>query len=48
MAKKGIEECTNCGATDVEVAVIDEVTMLCDECLDEGAYFECDDCGEVR
>lgn len=45
MAEKEMGICTECGA-ETEVIVIDEETMLCEECIDELDYIECDCCHE--
>ena len=45
MAKKGIGTCTECGAENVMVTAVDDVTMLCDDCLAENCL-ECDECHE--
>ena len=44
--KKGQGTCTECGA-EAEITVIDDVTMLCDNCIDELDYIECDCCHEL-
>lgn len=47
MAKiEEIGTCTNCGEENVEVTAVDEVTFLCEDCLDELDYRECDECHE--
>lgn len=46
MAKRGIGTCTECGAENVMITVVDDETMLCEECLDELGYEECDACHE--
>lgn len=46
MAQKYTGTCTECGEEDVEVTLIDEETSLCDNCLDELDYYECDECHE--
>ena len=45
MAERGIGICTECGE-ETEITVIDDVTMLCDDCLEELDYIECDNCNE--
>lgn len=45
MAQKGIGICTKCGEH-TEITVIDDITMLCDDCIDELDYIECDECKE--
>lgn len=45
MAEKIFDICTECGEK-TEVTVVDEETRLCDSCLDELDYFECDNCHE--
>lgn len=47
MAERYIGECTECGKENVEVTLIDEVTHLCDDCIDELDYCECDECHEL-
>lgn len=37
--------CTDCGKQSCTLTVLDEVDMLCDECLDS-AYTQCDICNE--
>ena len=46
MAKKRMGICTECGA-ETEITVIDEDTMLCEECIEELDYIECDYCHEL-
>ena len=46
MAKTAIGTCTECGAEDVLVTAVDEGTFLCEDCLDELDYVECDNCHE--
>ena len=45
MAEKTFDICTECGE-ETEVTVVDEVTRLCEECLNELDYIECDECHE--
>lgn len=45
MAEKTFDICTECGE-ETEVTVVDEVTRLCEDCLNELDYFECDNCNE--
>lgn len=47
MAKRYTGTCTNCGEEDVEVTLIDEETSLCDDCIEELDYIECDCCHEL-
>lgn len=37
--------CTDCGKTGCSLTVIDEVTAVCDQCLD-ARFIQCDECGE--
>ena len=37
--------CTQCGKENCSLTIIDDVTSVCDECLDE-FYTQCDECGE--
>ena len=46
MAQKGNGICTECGA-ETEITVIDDVNMLCDNCIEELDYIECDCCHEL-
>ena len=46
MAKQAMGTCTECGAEDVLITVIDDETMLCEECLDDLDYIECERCHE--
>ncbi len=46
MAERFIGECSECGKEEIEVTLIDEVTSLCADCIDELDYFECDECTE--
>ena len=43
--RRCIGTCTDCGKENCSLIVIDEVDMLCEECLDS-AYTKCDICGE--
>ena len=43
--KKSNATCTMCGKNNTEVTIIDDVTQVCDECLDY-AFTQCDICGE--
>lgn len=45
MADRTNDICTECGE-ETEVIIVDEVTRLCESCLDELDYFECDNCHE--
>ena len=45
MAQKGYGTCTECGE-ETEITVIDDETMLCDDCIEELNYIECDCCNE--
>lgn len=45
MAQRTIDICTECGEK-TEVVIIDEVTRLCEACIDELDYIECDRCHE--
>lgn len=45
MAQRGKGICTECGE-ETEITVIDDVTMLCDDCIEELDYIECDNCHE--
>lgn len=45
MAQRGTGVCTECGER-TEITVIDDVTMLCDDCIDELDYIECSNCCE--
>ena len=46
MAKRGIGTCTECGEENVMVNVVDDETILCDDCLGDD-YIECDECHEL-
>lgn len=46
MAQKYVGKCTECGEDNIEVTLIDEVTSLCEDCIDELGYLECDECHE--
>lgn len=46
MAERYIGMCTECGEDEIEVTLIDEVTSLCDGCIEELDYIECDMCHE--
>ena len=43
MAERYDGTCTECGE-ETEVTLIDEVTSLCDSCIEELDYIECDEC----
>lgn len=43
MAQKGERICTECGEH-TEITLIDDVNILCDDCIDELDYIECDEC----
>ena len=45
MAEKTFDVCTECGE-ETEVTVVDEETRLCEDCLNELDYIECDECHE--
>lgn len=45
MAKTTFDICTECGE-EKEIIVVDEVTRLCEKCLDDLNYIECDHCHE--
>lgn len=45
MAEKTFGICTECGE-EAEVVIVDEETILCETCLDELDYIECDNCHE--
>lgn len=45
MAEKTKDICTECGKKR-EVVIVDEVTRLCEDCIDELDYVLCDHCGE--
>ena len=45
MAQKTFDVCTECGK-ETEITVVDEVTRLCEKCLDDLDYVECDRCHE--
>ena len=45
MAQKTFDICTECGK-ETEITVVDEVTRLCEKCLDVLDYMECDHCHE--
>ena len=45
MAQKGLGVCTECGKK-AQITIIDDVTMLCEDCIDELDYIECDNCNE--
>jgi len=46
MAQKYKGTCTECGEENVQVTLIDEVISLCDDCIEELDYIECDECHE--
>lgn len=45
MAQRYNGTCAECGK-ETEVTLIDEVTSLCDDCIEELDYIECDECHE--
>ena len=45
MAYCRIGTCSECGAENVKVTVIDDETILCDNCMGDD-YTECDNCHE--
>lgn len=45
MAEKTFDICTECGE-EAEVVIVDDETRLCEDCLDELDYIECDECHE--
>ena len=45
MAQTTFDVCTECGKK-TNITVVDEVTRLCDKCLDILDYIECDHCHE--
>ena len=45
MAQRGFGICTECGE-ECDVTVIDDVNMLCEDCIDALDYIECDECHE--
>lgn len=45
MAQTAFDICTECGK-ETEITVVDEVTRLCEKCLDDLNYIECDHCHE--
>lgn len=45
MAETTFDICTECG-TETEVIIVDDETRLCESCLDELDYIECDNCHE--
>ena len=45
MAQTTFDICTECGK-ETEITVVDEVTRLCEKCLDVLDYMECDHCHE--
>lgn len=45
MAEKTFDICTECGEK-TEVTIIDDETRLCEDCIDELDYVECDHCHE--
>ena len=45
MAEKTFDICTECGE-ETEVVIVDDETRLCEDCLDELDYIECDECHE--
>ena len=47
MAEKYTGKCSNCGKDNIVVSLIDEETSLCEKCIDELDYIECDECEEL-
>lgn len=45
MAQSCIGDCTRCGASEVNVTIINDEDRVCDSCLEE-AYLMCDECEE--
>ena len=45
MSKTTLGICTECGEK-TEVVIVDEVTRLCEDCLDDLNYIKCDHCNE--
>lgn len=45
MAERTFDICTECGE-ETEVIIVDDETRLCEDCLDELDYIECDNCNE--
>ena len=45
MAQKIFDVCTECGKK-TDIIIVDEVTRLCEQCLDDLDYVECDRCHE--
>ena len=45
MAQTTFDVCTECGQ-EAEVTIIDEVTRLCEDCIEDLDYIECDHCHE--
>jgi hypothetical protein len=45
MADKTFDICTECGK-ETDVIIVDDETRLCESCLDELDYCECDCCHE--
>lgn len=45
MAERTHDICTECGK-ETEIVVVDDVNRLCESCLDELDYVECDNCNE--
>ena len=37
--------CTNCGKKNYNLTAVDELTFVCEECLEE-EYFQCEECME--
>ena len=44
-SKKYKGTCTECGAGNCDLVVVDEETHVCEDCLDEN-YFLCEECNE--
>ena len=45
MAQTTFDICTECGE-ETEVVIVDDVTRLCESCLNDLDYIECDHCHE--
>lgn len=45
MAEKTFDICTECGE-ETDVIIVDDETRLCESCLNELDYIECDQCNE--
>lgn len=46
MSNEYIGTCTECGEEDVKVTIIDDVTTLCEDCIEDLDYIKCDNCEE--